>query len=222
MTPRPMDDADLERRALRHSTRPRAARCPPASTSPRSTRPTATCCTVSSRRLSNRRSDRYGGDLEGRMRFPLEIARIVREAWPADKPVFFRCSSVDNDAAGWTIDDSVVAGAAAGGAGHRRGRLLLRRHRRLRHRRRDGAARPRFPGALRRADHGAKPASRTMAVGLIIDPAQARGRGGRRQGGPGRDRARGAPRPQLARACRRNARCGRQLRNVAASSTAGG
>ena len=58
--------------------------------------------------LSNRRTDRYGGDLEGRMRLPLEVARIVREAWPAEKPVFFRCSSVDNDAAGWSIEDSVT------------------------------------------------------------------------------------------------------------------
>jgi 2,4-dienoyl-CoA reductase-like NADH-dependent reductase (Old Yellow Enzyme family) len=58
--------------------------------------------------LSNQRTDRYGGDLEGRMRFPLEVARILREAWPADRPVFFRCSSVDNDAAGWSIEDSVV------------------------------------------------------------------------------------------------------------------
>ena len=58
--------------------------------------------------LSNRRTDHYGGDLEGRMRFPLEVARIIREAWPADRPVFFRCSSVDNDAAGWSIEDSVV------------------------------------------------------------------------------------------------------------------
>ncbi len=58
--------------------------------------------------LSNHRSDRYGGDVEGRMRFPLEIARIVRDAWPDDKPVFFRCSSVDNDSAGWSIEDSVL------------------------------------------------------------------------------------------------------------------
>ena len=42
------------------------------------------------------------------MRFPLEVARVVRQAWPADKPVFFRCSSVDNDAAGWSMEDSVV------------------------------------------------------------------------------------------------------------------
>jgi 2,4-dienoyl-CoA reductase-like NADH-dependent reductase (Old Yellow Enzyme family) len=58
--------------------------------------------------LSNRREDRYGGDLEGRMRYPLEVAQAVREAWPMDKPVFFRCSSSDNDPAGWSIDDSVV------------------------------------------------------------------------------------------------------------------
>ncbi len=58
--------------------------------------------------LSNQRNDRYGGDLAGRMRFPLEIIRIVREAWPADKPVFVRVSAVDRVENGWTLDDTVA------------------------------------------------------------------------------------------------------------------
>ncbi len=122
--------------------------------------------------LSNRRDDRYGGDREGRMRFPLEVARIVRQAWPADKPVFFRCSSVDNDAAGWSIEDSVVlarrlveigvdvidcssggiAGSATAAATAPRGL---------------GFQVP-FAERIRREAGIA-----TMAVGLIIDPAQA-------------------------------------------------
>jgi 2,4-dienoyl-CoA reductase-like NADH-dependent reductase (Old Yellow Enzyme family) len=58
--------------------------------------------------LSNQRADAWGGSLENRMRFPLAVARRVREVWPAGKPLFFRCSSVDNDPAGWTLDDSVI------------------------------------------------------------------------------------------------------------------
>jgi 2,4-dienoyl-CoA reductase-like NADH-dependent reductase (Old Yellow Enzyme family) len=45
--------------------------------------------------LSYRRSDEYGGSLEGRMRFPLEVAEAVRAAWPADRPLLVRVSAVD-------------------------------------------------------------------------------------------------------------------------------
>lgn len=58
--------------------------------------------------LTNRRDDDWGGSLEGRMRLPLAVAAGVRRAWPTGKPVFFRCSAVDNDPEGWTLDDSVV------------------------------------------------------------------------------------------------------------------
>jgi len=57
--------------------------------------------------LSNTRDDGYGGDFEGRVRFPLELAAAVREAWPADLPMSVRISAVDNDAGGWQIADSV-------------------------------------------------------------------------------------------------------------------
>jgi 2,4-dienoyl-CoA reductase-like NADH-dependent reductase (Old Yellow Enzyme family) len=40
------------------------------------------------------------------MRFVLEVTSAVRTRWPAHKPLFFRCSSVDEG--GWTLDDSVV------------------------------------------------------------------------------------------------------------------
>lgn len=58
--------------------------------------------------LSNKRNDRYGGDLAGRMRFPLEIIAAVREEWPADKPVFVRVSATDRVDNGWTLDDTVA------------------------------------------------------------------------------------------------------------------
>jgi anthraniloyl-CoA monooxygenase len=45
--------------------------------------------------LANRRSDEYGGALENRMRFPLEVFRAVRKAWPDDKPISVRISAHD-------------------------------------------------------------------------------------------------------------------------------
>ncbi|MCC7042074.1 MAG: NADH:flavin oxidoreductase/NADH oxidase [Burkholderiales bacterium] len=58
--------------------------------------------------LANTRNDDYGGSLAGRMRVPLAVARAVRAAWPAGKPLFFRTSSIDGNAAGWSLDDTVV------------------------------------------------------------------------------------------------------------------
>lgn len=58
--------------------------------------------------LSNTRSDGYGGELGGRMRLALEVVDAVRAAWPADKPLFFRISSVDGvGGPGWKIEDSI-------------------------------------------------------------------------------------------------------------------
>ena len=48
--------------------------------------------------LTNRRTDAYGGSLEGRMRFPLEVVEAVRAVWPADRPLFVRVSAVDGSA----------------------------------------------------------------------------------------------------------------------------
>ncbi len=57
--------------------------------------------------LSNTRTDGYGGDFEGRLRWPLELAAALRETWPDDKPVSLRISAVDGDALGWQMADSV-------------------------------------------------------------------------------------------------------------------
>lgn len=56
---------------------------------------------------ANLREDRYGGDFEGRIRFPLEVIAIVREVWPQDKPVFVRVSATYWAEGGWTGDDTV-------------------------------------------------------------------------------------------------------------------
>lgn len=57
--------------------------------------------------LSNKRSDEYGGTLENRMRFPLQVAQAVREAWPDDLPVFVRISATDWVEGGWDLPQSV-------------------------------------------------------------------------------------------------------------------
>jgi 2,4-dienoyl-CoA reductase-like NADH-dependent reductase (Old Yellow Enzyme family) len=58
--------------------------------------------------LANKRNDAYGGDLNGRMRFALEVTETVRAVWPQDRPLFFRCSATDGPGGHWTIDDTIV------------------------------------------------------------------------------------------------------------------
>jgi len=58
--------------------------------------------------LSNTRDDRYGGDLEGRMRFPLEVFDAVRAVFPADRPLTVRLSATDWFEGGWDLAQSVV------------------------------------------------------------------------------------------------------------------
>ncbi|MEN6585723.1 MAG: NADH:flavin oxidoreductase/NADH oxidase [Sulfuricella sp.] len=57
--------------------------------------------------LSNVRNDQYGGSLENRMRFPLEVFDAMRNALP-DKPIGVRISATDWVAGGWDIEQSVV------------------------------------------------------------------------------------------------------------------
>ena len=63
--------------------------------------------------LSNHRTDDYGGSLQNRMRFPLEVIETVRAVWPENKPLFLRLSSVDHVAGGLTIEDTVEVAKAA-------------------------------------------------------------------------------------------------------------
>jgi 2,4-dienoyl-CoA reductase-like NADH-dependent reductase (Old Yellow Enzyme family) len=58
--------------------------------------------------LSNRRDDDYGGSLENRMRFPLEVFDAVRAAFPADRPVTIRVSGTDWAPGGWDIDQTLA------------------------------------------------------------------------------------------------------------------
>lgn len=57
--------------------------------------------------VANKRTDQYGGNLDNRMRFPLEIFGAVRAAFPTEKPVGVRISSTDWNENGWDVDDSV-------------------------------------------------------------------------------------------------------------------
>ena len=58
--------------------------------------------------LSNRRDDEYGGTLEHRMRFPLEVFAAVRAAWPEHKPLGVRVSCTDWIEDGWDIEQTVA------------------------------------------------------------------------------------------------------------------
>jgi 2,4-dienoyl-CoA reductase-like NADH-dependent reductase (Old Yellow Enzyme family) len=58
--------------------------------------------------LSNQRTDEYGGSLENRMRFCLEVFSAMRAAWPKDKPLGIRLSCTDWVEGGWTIEDTLV------------------------------------------------------------------------------------------------------------------
>jgi anthraniloyl-CoA monooxygenase len=53
--------------------------------------------------LTNRRMDEYGGSLDNRMRFPLEVFHAVRKAWPDDKPISVRISAND-----WVGPDGIT------------------------------------------------------------------------------------------------------------------
>jgi anthraniloyl-CoA monooxygenase len=64
--------------------------------------------------ISNRRDDEFGGDLEGRLRFPLEVLDAVRATWPHERPLAVRISASDwlDDDGGLTIEDSVAVARA--------------------------------------------------------------------------------------------------------------
>src|SRR5690606_28211111 len=57
--------------------------------------------------LSNQREDEYGGILDDRMRFPLEVFDAVRAAFPADRPVSVRVSGTDWASGGWDVEQTI-------------------------------------------------------------------------------------------------------------------
>ena len=67
--------------------------------------------------ISNHRTDEYGGSLENRLRFPLEVFAAMRAVWPADKPMSVRLSATDWREDGLTPEDSVAIARAFAEAG---------------------------------------------------------------------------------------------------------
>ena len=131
--------------------------------------------------LSNLREDAWGGDREGRMRFPLEVAAAVRAAIPDEVPLFARISSIDGREGGWEMDDSValakrlaevgtdVVDCSSGGIG---GAPRFRSDDSGKPLTSDSARAPGFqvPFSRRIRDEAG---IASMAVGVIIDPHQA-------------------------------------------------
>ncbi len=118
--------------------------------------------------IANKRTDSYGGSLENRMRFPLEVIEAVRAVWPQNKPLFVRISAVDGVEGGTTLDDSVVLASEAA----KRGADIIDVS--------AGGIATTFdvspgPGYLTPFAHEIKTRAKvnTMAVGLITEPRQA-------------------------------------------------
>ena len=59
--------------------------------------------------LTNKRTDEYGGSLENRLRFPLEVFRAMRAAWPEERPMSVRISAND-----WMGELGVTPGRGGG------------------------------------------------------------------------------------------------------------
>ena len=98
--------------------------------------------------LTNRRTDRYGGSLAARLRYPLEVFDAIRAVWPEERPMTVRISATDWHPDGLDIDDTIeIARAFAehGAAGHRRVDRAGRQ-------RREARLRPQLPDAVRGPD----------------------------------------------------------------------
>ena len=67
--------------------------------------------------VTNRRTDAYGGDIEGRLRWPLEVFGAMRAVWPAERPMTVRISATDWVDDGQTLDDTVRVAQAFADAG---------------------------------------------------------------------------------------------------------
>jgi 2,4-dienoyl-CoA reductase-like NADH-dependent reductase (Old Yellow Enzyme family) len=67
--------------------------------------------------LANQRTDEWGGDLEGRMRFPLAAVAAVRAAWPDEKPLIVRLPATDLVDGGLTTEETAIVATRMAAAG---------------------------------------------------------------------------------------------------------
>jgi anthraniloyl-CoA monooxygenase len=67
--------------------------------------------------LSNRRTDEYGGSIENRVRYPVDVFRAMRAVWPEDRPMSVRISATDWVEGGVTGEDAVAVARAFAAAG---------------------------------------------------------------------------------------------------------
>ncbi|MEQ1812551.1 MAG: bifunctional salicylyl-CoA 5-hydroxylase/oxidoreductase, partial [Terricaulis sp.] len=67
--------------------------------------------------ISNQRTDEYGGSIENRLRFPIEVFEAMRAAWPKHKPMSVRISATDWHDDGLTAEDSIAIAEAFAQAG---------------------------------------------------------------------------------------------------------
>lgn len=120
--------------------------------------------------LSNRRTDAYGGSAENRARFPLRVAKALREAWPRTKALGARFNGSDWVEGGVALEEAVAFGQALHGLGYDYLHLS------------SGGNVPRapIPGdqpgyqvRFAEAVKQAAPQASVMAVGMIFDPHQA-------------------------------------------------
>jgi 2,4-dienoyl-CoA reductase-like NADH-dependent reductase (Old Yellow Enzyme family) len=118
--------------------------------------------------LSNHRDDAYGGSLENRMRYPLEVFDAVRAEWPDDKPLGVRFSASDWVEGGWDLESSITYSQAlkargcdfvdvSSGGNSPEQKIVA-----------GPGYQTRFAAEIRRAT-----GLTTMAVGKITDPVQA-------------------------------------------------
>lgn len=121
--------------------------------------------------VSNHRTDAYGGDFEGRHRYPCEVIGAVREAWPQDRPLFTRISMEDGADGGRDFSETLafiarigalgvdVVDCSSGGIGGHSASTST------------GQLPPALGFQIPKVSHiKAQTGALTMAVGLITDP----------------------------------------------------
>lgn len=120
--------------------------------------------------LSNQRTDVYGGSAENRRRFPLQVAKALREAWPTDRPLGVRFNGTDFAEGGLSVTEVVEFAQALHGLGydylHVSGGYNI-------YNQQAPADQPGYMVPYAAAVKGALPGACVIAVGLLYQPEKA-------------------------------------------------